>query len=156
MRNKRGQFVKGHKELVTHGHSKSREYNAWNHMMSRCYNKKDKAYCYYGARGIGVTPKWHTFEGFWDDMGSQYHPGGTLDRINNELGYCKRNCRWVSPLEQARNKRKTLRVVYRGENKVLTELCQDLKLSYMMVYLRIKRYKWDIEKAISIPSKKQL
>ena len=155
MRNKKGQFVTGHKELVTHGRAKTREYNTWNHMISRCYNKNDGAYKYYGGRGIGVTNKWRTFEGFWADMGDSYYKSATLDRINNDLNYSKKNCRWTSQLEQARNKRTTLRVFYRGKNRVLTELCKELDVEYMMVYLRIKRYKWEVEKAISTPSRQK-
>lgn len=32
--------------------------------------------------------------------------GLTLDRRNNNLGYCKENCRWATRLIQARNRRK--------------------------------------------------
>lgn len=151
MRNQKGQFSRGHKELVTHGLSHTRVYNIWNHMMFRCYSPEDKRYNHYGGRGITVDSKWHSFEGFWEEMKDGYSDQLTLDRINNDKGYCKENCRWATQKEQCRNKRTTLKVIYRGEERVLIELCDELKIKYHMVFLRLFRYDWSIEDALNKP-----
>jgi hypothetical protein len=149
MRNKKGQFVVGSKHLVTHGLAQTRPYNTWNHMMFRCYHPTDSRWPQYGGRGIKVCEKWHDFIGFWEDMKEGYSKELTLDRINNEGDYSKENCRWTTQKEQCRNKRTTLKIDYRGKKRVLIELCSELGLKYHMVYLRLFRYHWPIERALN-------
>lgn len=88
----------------THGMSKTKIYNVWNNMMKRCFNNKDPAYKNYGGRGIIVSDRWLIFENFFEDMG---HPpkNMSIDRVDNELGYSKENCRWADRSMQNTNKR---------------------------------------------------
>lgn len=88
-----------------HGMSYSTEYHAWQGMHQRCYNVRDKRYKDWGMRGIRVCPEWSSFEVFFADMGLR-PKGKTLDRLDNDGNYCKSNCAWRSPKEQANNRRK--------------------------------------------------
>lgn len=81
---------------ITHGHSDKRYYQIWQGMKYRCNNSKSNKFHCYGGKGITVDPSWETFEGFWNDMGSTYQDGLTIDRIDSSLGYNKDNCRWIS------------------------------------------------------------
>lgn len=90
----------------THGMSKHPAYAVWRSMLARCLNPKHKAFKNYGARGITVCLRWQdSFENFWADMGGSYKKGLTLERVNNNRGYSKSNCRWATYSDQARNKR---------------------------------------------------
>lgn len=44
------------------------EYNIWRNMISRCYNKKDKSYKFYGGRNVTVSERWKCFEYFFNDI----------------------------------------------------------------------------------------
>jgi hypothetical protein len=86
-----------------HGLSKSRVYRIWRHMRNRCHLLTHPRYAEWGGRGITVCERWHTFENFLDDMG-QPPDGYSIDRIDNNSGYFKDNCRWSDKYEQAQNK----------------------------------------------------
>lgn len=80
-------------------------------MWGRCNAKKGKHFKYYGDRGIKVCKRWKSFKNFFTDMGLR-PKGKTLDRKNNNGNYCKSNCRWATPLEQANNKRQRREAKY--------------------------------------------
>lgn len=92
------------------GKTKSKIYYAYRNMLNRCNNPKADMFYLYGERGIKVCNEWqdkeHGFENFlsWSESHG-YEEGLSIDRINNDKGYSPDNCRWVSKLEQANNKR---------------------------------------------------
>jgi len=90
--------------MTKHGKYKDRIYRIWSGMVQRCTNKKSTNYKNYGGRGISVCDEWLLFDNFYKDMGDD-KKGLTLDRIDNDKGYTKENCRWATYSEQADNKR---------------------------------------------------
>jgi hypothetical protein len=84
----------------------SPEWIMWRSMRARCANPSHKSFKDYGARGITVCKRWMKFKNFLADMGRR-PPGLTLERKNNERGYCKSNCKWATRSEQAINRRMT-------------------------------------------------
>ena len=96
-----------HKEkTVLHGMTKHRLYDTWKKMIDRCTKKISKDYKGYGGRGITVCIEWLDIRVFIKDMYPSYKEGLTIDRINNDLGYSKSNCRWVNQNIQSRNTRR--------------------------------------------------
>ncbi|HET9791313.1 MAG TPA: hypothetical protein VFR08_08425 [Candidatus Angelobacter sp.] len=42
-------------------------YKVWSHMLARCYNTSDRAYRWYGAKGVRVSDDWLHFQRFVRD-----------------------------------------------------------------------------------------
>ena len=91
----------------THGHSvnhmSSPTYKKWSDMKQRCLNPLNSNFKNYGEKGIIVCERWLTFENFLSDMGES-SKGLTLDRIDSNGDYSAENCRWISWIENNRNK----------------------------------------------------
>lgn len=85
---------------------KTPEYRAWINMKSRCYNKSNVSYKYYGGRGIRVCSIWRdNFVAFFADLGPKPSQDHYLDRINPSGHYEPGNVRWVDARTNARNRR---------------------------------------------------
>ena len=135
----------------THNMSRTRIYKIWNALVQRCKTKSNQRYSSYGGRGITVCQEWYKFENFYRDMKNSYKDNLTIDRIDNNKGYSKENCRWATNKQQSRNKRDNFYVTYNKETKSLVEWCEELNLNYGTIHARLKVYKWSVEKAFTEP-----
>jgi hypothetical protein len=89
-----------------HGKLYTPEYKVWSGMVNRCTNPNNHGYKkYYGVRGITVCDEWRSFESFYKDMAPRPSLAHQLDRIDNDKGYFKENCRWATAKENTRNRR---------------------------------------------------
>lgn len=96
----------GHARHGKDGNKSSPTYQSWQSMLARCRYEHRDIEKKYVRRGITVCDKWQVFENFLADMGER-PKGTTLERKDNDLGYYPNNCRWATPIEQARNRRNT-------------------------------------------------
>jgi len=132
----------------THGMSKTRTYRIWSLMLHRCNHPNSPIFQHYGGRGISVCEKWNTFLGFLEDMGEA--PSGlTLERVDNNLGYYKENCRWASMEDQANNTRKNRYLTANGETLSLARWARRLGVRGATIAGRLGRG-WSVEDAVTI------
>jgi len=134
----------------THGQIHTRFYKIWANMIGRATCPTNSEWPNYGGRGITVCPEWQSFEAFARDMGPAYRDGLTLERVDVDGSYSPENCTWATRKEQARNKRTTIRVEFRGTTKPLAEWCELLGLNYRTTYYRIHRHGWSVDRALSM------
>ncbi len=117
--------------------SKHPLYHIWAGIKNRCYNKKGENYKDYGGRGIKMSKSWYnSFEQFAKDMEPRPSKKHSIDRINNDSGYSKNNCRWATRKEQAnnrRNSRGSIYRTYRGETLNLKEWAECLNVKFIAV-----------------------
>lgn len=128
-------------------------YRAWVGMFTRCCNTKYEKYPQWGGRGITICKKWNKFENFLADMGhppTKYH---SLDRKDNDKRYCKTNCRWATPKQQARNKRNNRFITLNCKTQCLAAWAEEYDLKGSTIADRL-RHGWSIRKAITTPPKK--
>lgn len=132
-------------------HDAPSEYSTWEHMLRRCYYKKDDKYSIYGARGITVCERWRTsFLSFLADMGRKPTPQHTIDRKNNDGNYEPANCRWATAKEQGRNLRRSVYVEYNGERQLLMDVADRAGLNRAVIYGRLKMG-WSLEDSLTTP-----
>jgi len=134
---------------VSHGMSKTPIHNLWWGMVQRCTDKSRPAYRGYGGRGITVCERWMTFENFYEDMGDK-PAGKSLDRIDNDLGYSKDNCRWATQKEQTNNMRANRHFTIQGETKTLSQWVELSSVKPSTVRQRFYVLKWPIERALGM------
>lgn len=137
----------------THNMSKSRLYQEWAGIKSRCVYKSAENKPYYGGRGIKMCDEWaNSFECFRDwAMENGYKDDLTIERIDNNGDYCPENCKWIPKAEQSSNRRNCVIVTYNGKTQNLNDWCKELGLDYKRVNNRMKKLGWTFEKAISEP-----
>ena len=118
---------------ITHGMSNTPIYSSWECVIQRTSNPKDPHYKDYGGRGITVCKRWLKFENFYKDMGER-PKNKTLDRIDNNKGYSKKNCKWSTKSEQqwnrgitSRNKSGVVGVQKYGRKFIARIMCKGVK-----------------------------
>ena len=134
----------------THGLSSHPLFAVWHQMIRRCENPDDIGFAYYGARGIRVCDAWRSFENFFADMVDGYAPGLTIDRISNDQGYSKSNCRWATRSEQQRNTRSNRLIEFQGETQPLVVWAEISGLPYDTLHYRIDSG-WPVHIALTAP-----
>lgn len=131
-----------HNINLTHGESKkTTEYSTWCGIKRRCYNKKEKSYRFYGAKGIKMCDSWlNSFDNFLKDMGRKPTKFHTIDRKNPNGDYCPNNCRWATVKEQQNNRSDNVKYNYDGKLYNLEELSFKLGIEKRTLYTRINKY----------------
>ncbi len=136
------------KNKTTHSMRRTKIYNVWAGMIARCTNPNHIGYHNYGGRGITVCKTWFKFENFYSDMGEAN--GLTLDRKNNEKGYSKINCEWVSRKTQGNNRRGNRLITFNGKTQTLTQWADELTIPHSRLQGR-QRLGWTIERMLTTP-----
>lgn len=123
----------------THGMKGTRIYRIWCSMWQRCTNPNEPSFKNYGGRGITVAPEWWEFERFLADMGEPPSSGHSIDRIDNNAGYCKANCRWATPIVQANNRRNVRILEAFGERRSIAQWARAFGLRRTTLHMRLSR-----------------
>ncbi len=135
---------------TTHGLCYTPLYAAWIAMRGRCKSNDPHKAASYKDRGITVCKEWDSFNQFNDDMLPSWKPGLWLERINNDLGYSKSNCKWATQVEQSRNRTNNRFIEFNGEKKTMSEWAQLRGMDVRTLFSRLKSG-WNVNDAIQKP-----
>ena len=135
---------------TSHGMSNHSLYNVWSNIIDRTCNPKCSAYGAYGGRGIGICSRWKDLARFVSDMPPRPSNLHQIDRIDNNKGYCKKNCRWVTSKENNRNTRRNRMIKYGKHVKCVSEWAEITGIKAGTLRARIS-CGWDIERALTEP-----
>ena len=85
-------------------------------MKARCYNTNDKAYRFYGDKGIRICDDWKNSQVKFFDwaLNNGYEETLTIDRIDSSSDYSPDNCRWITAEENCRWKSTTNYITVNG------------------------------------------
>lgn len=120
-------------------------------MKSRCYNKNNTHYKYYGAKGITICEEWNNINAFREwAYANGYQPGLTIDRIDVNGNYEPSNCRWVSMAVQNKNKNNNRSITYKGETHLISEWATIVGIERRTIQYRLDKAGWTVEQALTI------
>lgn len=150
---------------LKHGHKRNltptKLYRAWQLMKDRCSNSKNPKWSRYGGRGISVCERWQHgngalsgFECFAQDMGEAPTAKHTIERVNNNLGYCQTNCRWATRKEQGNNRHDNAILTAFGKTQTLHQWADELGMSVAALTTRYYNG-WSHERTLSQPVRRK-
>lgn len=131
-----GRFVQ------VHGFGGTLTGHSWANMLKRCYSVDNPKFASYGASGIkvceflraspvnlviliGLKPNGRFSLGRIDNSGN-YSCGSCTECLFNKW---KKNVRWETPIQQARNTRRNSLVKIGGEVRCVAEWCEQFGIS---------------------------
>ena len=136
---------------TSHNQTNSSTYKSWAAMKWRCSSKNKVNRKNYFDRGIGVCQEWlgsHGYINFVSDMGDRPN-GMTLDRIDNNLGYNKSNCRWATRIEQNSNTRQNVYLTFEGVTDTVAGWSRRIDIPEKKLRDRIQKLHWDAKRALT-------
>jgi hypothetical protein len=142
-------------------------YRIWQGIKGRCYNKNNKRYYRYGARGISMHKPWRDSYSVFRDYILRLPgcPEGledrscrsiakSLDRVHNDKNYEPKNLRWASDKQQANNRSNNKMRKINGVRMTFAEAVEKYAVvPYSLAHQRVNRDGWPIKKAFLTPKK---
>lgn len=118
---------------------------AYTNLLSRCYNQKNNHYHRYGGRGI--KNRWRSFADFEQDMKDDYWEhvskhgknNTTIERIDNDGDYSKKNCKWTTRREQLRNTSRNRFIEFDGKKLCIADWANLIGHTSAAIDIRIKK-----------------
>jgi hypothetical protein len=137
----------------THGESTTSLYQVWYSIKKRTTLKTHKRYADYGGRGIGICDEWIKYINFrkWA-LSNGWVKGLTIERKNNDLGYCPENCKVATHKEQNNNRRNNILIKIGEDTRTISEWADLKNIKYRVLWDRINRG-WEQERWFSTPRK---
>lgn len=128
-----------------HGMSKTKIYQLYLGMKSRCYNPKEYAYKWYGNMGIKICDEWLGDNGFncfyhWA-INNGYKDGLSIERKDVHKDYSPSNCTWIPIKNQHENTSNTIRIYNSEGFCFVKDISKKYNIPKSTIYAKIKKTK---------------
>lgn len=127
-------------------------YRTFHGMHSRCENKSHPSYKNYGGRGISVCKEWSGKNGFFNFKKWAVNNGWSkelsIDRKDNDKGYCPNNCKFSTRIEQNFHRRSNIYYEYCGVNIPLGMIAKLENVKYGLLYTRVRKRGMSVDEAL--------
>jgi hypothetical protein len=118
---------------------KSPEYAIWAAMIARCTNPNNRAYHYYGGRGIRICDRWReSVLNFLDDMGPRPFKS-SLERKDVNGDYEPSNCVWADMDVQSNNRRNNHFLSVGERSMTISQWARELGIPPQRISLRLRQ-----------------
>lgn len=119
-------------------------------MKGRCNRPSEHDAPYY--RGVRIDEAWYDFDTFAEwAISNGYRDDLTIDRIDNNKGYCPENCRWITLAEQQRNKSNCRYYTHNGKTQTLSEWAREYHIDRTTLSDRMAKFGFSFEEALTRP-----
>ena len=117
----------------------------FSNMKDRCFNPNDKAYRWYGGKGIKVCDEWLKNPLSFEEwaLHNGYIDGLTIDRIDEDKDYSPDNCRWITGAQNAKYKSTTSMIKVDDEVHTGKDWSKILGLGINTINRYIRKYGLD-------------
>ena len=130
-------------------------YGWWNSIKNSYTNPNNNNYPCYGGRGLTMSREWfYNFEQFVQDveaLGPKPSTNTILERIDNNKGHSRNNCRWATKKENANNRRNNMLVKYQGRTQSLADWSRELGIKHKTLWCRLHDRGYTVKEAFSLP-----
>ncbi len=145
-----------------HGDTNTAFHKRWMGMRHRCYMQTGSAWRNYGAKGIKVCSRWHSYLNFKEDMIDGFSPELEIDRIDScghySCGKCEEciengwaaNCQWITVRENRKKTRRTMMLTIGGVTKSVSDFAFEAGISAEALRGRVKS-RWPEELLLNPP-----
>ena len=122
----------------------------FNDMKDRCFNVNNKAYRWYGDKGIGICQNWINNPVSFEEwaLNNGYADGLTIDRIDSNKDYCPDNCQWIPMEENSRKAGKVNWVTVGDETLTGKQWSNKLCIGENIINTYIRKYGEDKTKEL--------
>lgn len=119
-------------QQTIHGLSNTPEYQVWEKIVDRCYNKNNKKFRLYGGRNILMCDQWREHPDLFIEWlrNNKWCKSNQIDRINNNKGYSPENCRVVEPHINVNNRGCTTKF---DNGESIAEVCRSIGIPTLEV-----------------------
>lgn len=129
--------------MKTHGESRTNFFSRYHGIYRRCNQKTHKDYKRYGGRGIKF--EWKRYEDFKRDMYPSFlvhckkfgKNNTTIERINCNGNYSKKNCIWTTWKKQSLNRRTSKFLTVNGVTRNYSEWANLIGCSRQALRYRV-------------------